>query len=89
MHKKRLFLCTTAYAFFLILTSHIQATPSLSPQTRYALEGFIKLPEQYRHLIDLTNIPTASEKTLEKIASSDFMGGNSYFDQMLQKGWMM
>ncbi|MCZ2158912.1 hypothetical protein NPX99_06475 [Bartonella sp. 220] len=74
-------LCFFSY-FTFTLTSNASG---LNAQTRNTLEELIKAPEQYRYLIDLTNIPTASEKNLEKIASGDFIGGNSYFDQMLQE----
>ncbi|WP_375684505.1 autotransporter outer membrane beta-barrel domain-containing protein [Bartonella sp. AP1QHHD] len=88
MHKN-LLLCTAACALFFSsfnFTSTSTAS-ALSPQERYAIEGIMKLPEQYRRAIDLINTPTQAEKNLEKIASGAMMKDNSYFNQALQKGF--
>lgn len=85
MHKN-LLLCTAACALFFssfIFTS-ISAALSLTSQERHILEEMIKLPEQYRHAIDLINTPTQAEKNLEKIASGAMMEDNSHFNQALQ-----
>ncbi|WP_375607274.1 MULTISPECIES: autotransporter outer membrane beta-barrel domain-containing protein [unclassified Bartonella] len=84
MHKN-LLLCTAACALFFSsfnFTSTSTAS-ALSPQERHAIEGIMKLPEQYRHVIDLINTPTQAEKNLEKIASGAMMEDNSHFNQAL------
>ncbi|WP_375702086.1 autotransporter outer membrane beta-barrel domain-containing protein [Bartonella sp. AA89HNZF] len=84
MHKN-LLLCTAACALFFSsfnFTSTSTAS-ALSPQERHAIEGIMKLPEQYRHAIDLINTPTQAEKNLEKIASGAMMEDNSHFNQAL------
>ncbi|WP_375621548.1 autotransporter outer membrane beta-barrel domain-containing protein [Bartonella sp. AA97HXZ] len=86
MHKN-LLLCTAACALFFSsfnFTSTSTAS-ALSPQERHAIEGIMKLPEQYRHAIDLINTPTQAEKNLEKIASGAMMEDNSHFNQALQE----
>ncbi|WP_375706818.1 autotransporter outer membrane beta-barrel domain-containing protein [Bartonella sp. AA126HLJHH] len=84
MHKN-LLLCTAACALFFSsfnFTSTSTAS-ALSPQERHAIEGIMKLPEQYRHAIDLINTPTQAEKNLEKIASGAMMEDNAHFNQAL------
>ncbi|WP_375680011.1 autotransporter outer membrane beta-barrel domain-containing protein [Bartonella sp. AP7XZML] len=86
MHKN-LLLCTAACALFFSsfnFTSTSTAS-ALSPQERHAIEGIMKLPEQYLHAIDLINTPTQAEKNLEKIASGAMMEDNSHFNQVLQE----
>ncbi|WP_375678455.1 MULTISPECIES: autotransporter outer membrane beta-barrel domain-containing protein [unclassified Bartonella] len=86
MHKN-LLLCTAACALFFSsfnFTSTSTAS-ALSPQERHAIEGIMKLPEQYRHAIDLINTPTQAEKNLEKIASGAMMEDNLHFNQVLQE----
>ncbi|WP_208441778.1 autotransporter outer membrane beta-barrel domain-containing protein [Bartonella raoultii] len=88
MHKKHSLLCTAACALFF---SYFNATytsnaSGLSAHTRHTLEEIIKLPEQYRHAIDLINTPTQEEKNLEMIASGGMMEGNSHFDEELKRG---
>ncbi|WP_375638609.1 autotransporter outer membrane beta-barrel domain-containing protein [Bartonella sp. AA16NXGY] len=86
MHKN-LLLCTAACALFFSsfnFTSTSTAS-ALSPQKRHAIEGIMKLPEQYRRAIDLINTPTQAEKNLEKIASGAMMEDNSHFNQALQE----
>ncbi|WP_375693239.1 MULTISPECIES: autotransporter outer membrane beta-barrel domain-containing protein [unclassified Bartonella] len=85
MHKN-LLLCTAACALFFSsfnFTSTSTAS-ALSPQERHAIEGIMKLPEQYRHAIDLINTPTQAEKNLEKIASGAMMEDNAHFNQALE-----
>ncbi|WP_375695230.1 autotransporter outer membrane beta-barrel domain-containing protein [Bartonella sp. AC90GZZY] len=84
--RRNLLLCTAACAlFFSSFTFTSTSTASgLSPEERYALEEIIKLPQQYRHAIDLINTPTQAEKNLEKIASGATMEDNSHFNQALQ-----
>ncbi|WP_273760317.1 autotransporter outer membrane beta-barrel domain-containing protein [Bartonella sp. ML70XJBT.G] len=88
MHKKCLLLCTTACALFFSYfnATYISNASDLSPHARHTLEEIIKLPEQYRHAIDLINTPTQEEKNLEIIAAGSMVEGNSHFGQMLQEG---
>ncbi|WP_375676533.1 MULTISPECIES: autotransporter outer membrane beta-barrel domain-containing protein [unclassified Bartonella] len=88
MHKN-LLLCTAACALFFSSFNFTSTSTAsgLSPQERHALEGIMKLPEQYRHAIDLINTPTQAEKNLEKIASGAMMRDNAHFNQALQKGF--
>ncbi|WP_375673975.1 autotransporter outer membrane beta-barrel domain-containing protein [Bartonella sp. AA18HLJMS] len=84
MHKN-LLLCTAACALFFSsfnFTSTSTAS-ALSPQERHAIEGIMKLPEQYHRAIDLINTPTQAEKNLEKIASGAMMEDHSHFNQAL------
>ncbi|PIT68986.1 autotransporter outer membrane beta-barrel domain-containing protein [Bartonella tribocorum] len=84
--RRNLLLCTAACALFFssfTFTSTSTAS-SLSSEARHALEEIVKLPQQYRHAIDLINTPTQAEKNLEKIASGAMMGDNSHFKQALQ-----
>ncbi|WP_375682793.1 MULTISPECIES: autotransporter outer membrane beta-barrel domain-containing protein [unclassified Bartonella] len=86
MHKN-LLLCTAACALFFSsfnFTSTSTAS-ALSPQKRHAIEGIMKLPEQYRRAIDLINTPTQAEKNLEKIASGAMMEDNSSVRKMLEE----
>ncbi|WP_375643557.1 MULTISPECIES: autotransporter outer membrane beta-barrel domain-containing protein [unclassified Bartonella] len=85
MHKNIL-LCTAACALFFSSFNFTSTSTAsgLSPQERHALEGIMKLPEQYRHAIDLINTPTQAEKNLEKIASGAMMQDNSHFNQALE-----
>ncbi|WP_375675189.1 autotransporter outer membrane beta-barrel domain-containing protein [Bartonella sp. CL100XZDX] len=85
MHKN-LLLCTTAGALFFSSFNFTSTSTAsgLSHQERHALEGIMKLPEQYRHAIDSINTPTQAEKNLEKIASGAMMEDNSHFNQALE-----
>ncbi|WP_375668476.1 autotransporter outer membrane beta-barrel domain-containing protein [Bartonella sp. AP36NXGY] len=86
MHKN-LLLCTAACALFFSsfnFTSTSTAS-ALSPQERHAIEEIMKLPEQYRHAIDLISTPTQAEKNLEKIASGAMMEDNSSVRKMLEE----
>ncbi|WP_375623853.1 MULTISPECIES: autotransporter outer membrane beta-barrel domain-containing protein [unclassified Bartonella] len=84
MHKN-LLLCTAACALFFSSFNFTSTSTAsgLSPQTRHTLEGIIKLPQQYRHAIDLINTPTQAEKNLEKITSGAMMEDNSHLNQAL------
>lgn len=86
MHKN-LLLCTAACALFFssFTFTSISTASSLSTETRRALEGMIKLPEQYRYAIDVMSTPTQAEKNLEKIASGAMMESNSPFNQAVKK----
>ncbi|WP_273789463.1 autotransporter outer membrane beta-barrel domain-containing protein [Bartonella sp. ML70XJBT] len=83
MHKN-LLLCTAACALFFssFTFTSISTASGLSTETRNALEGIIKLPEQYRYAIDVMSTPTQAEKNLEKIAFGAMMENNL---QVLQK----
>ncbi|WP_375692426.1 autotransporter outer membrane beta-barrel domain-containing protein [Bartonella sp. AP4SXKL] len=85
MHKN-LLLCTAACALFFSSFNFTSTSTAsgLSPQERHAIEGIMKLPEQYRHAIDLINTPTQAEKNLEKIASGAMMEDNAHFNQALE-----
>ncbi|WP_375706024.1 autotransporter outer membrane beta-barrel domain-containing protein [Bartonella sp. AA2SXKL] len=85
MHKN-LLLCTAACALFFSSFNFTSTSTAsgLSPQERHAIEGIMKLPEQYRRAIDLINTPTQAEKNLEKIASGAMMEDNSHFNQALE-----
>ncbi|WP_273788298.1 autotransporter outer membrane beta-barrel domain-containing protein [Bartonella grahamii] len=63
MHKN--LLCTAACALFFSSFNFTSTSTAsgLNPQTRHTIEGIIKLPEQYRHTIDLINTPTQASKT--------------------------
>ncbi|WP_254492298.1 autotransporter outer membrane beta-barrel domain-containing protein [Bartonella sp. B1099] len=54
---KNLLLCTAACALFFssFTFTSISTASGLSPETRHALEGMIKLPEQYRYAIAMAN----------------------------------
>ncbi|WP_375672035.1 MULTISPECIES: autotransporter outer membrane beta-barrel domain-containing protein [unclassified Bartonella] len=86
MHKN-LLLCTAACALFFSSFNFTSTSTAsgLSPQERHAIEGIMKLPEQYRHAIDLINTPTQAEKNLEKIASGAMMEDNSSVRKMLEE----
>lgn len=85
MHKN-LLLCTAACALFFssFTFTSISTASSLSTETRRALEGMIKLPEQYRYAIDVMSTPTQTEKNLEEITSSTMRGNHSHFNQVHQ-----
>ncbi|WP_273723542.1 hypothetical protein [Bartonella sp. AU18XJBT] len=85
MHKN-LLLCTAACALFFSSFNFTSTSTAsgLSPQARHNLGEITKLPEQYRHAIDLINTPTQAEKNLEKIVSGAMMRDNSHFNQALQ-----
>ncbi|EJF84987.1 autotransporter outer membrane beta-barrel domain-containing protein [Bartonella rattimassiliensis] len=85
MHRN-LLLCTAACALF--FSSNFTSTSiasSLSPETRRTLEEIIKLPQQYRHAIDLVSTPTQAEKNLEEIASGTMRQDNSQVDKILDE----
>ncbi|WP_375696555.1 autotransporter outer membrane beta-barrel domain-containing protein [Bartonella sp. AP331QHHD] len=86
MHKN-LLLCTAACALFFSSFNFTSTSTAsgLSPQERHAIEEIMKLPEQYRHAIDLINTPTQAEKNLEKIASGAMMEDNSSVRKMLEE----
>ncbi|WP_375666350.1 autotransporter outer membrane beta-barrel domain-containing protein [Bartonella sp. TT121SHDZB] len=86
MHRN-LLLCTAACALFFSSFSFTSTSTAsgLSTQERHALEEIIKLPQQYRHAIDLINTPTQAEKNLEKIASGAMMEDNSSVKKMLEE----
>lgn len=77
--RKNLLLCTAACALFFssFTFTSISIASSLSSETRNALEGIRKLPEQYRYAIGLKNIPTQTEKNLKEIASNSSFSGSS------------
>ncbi|WP_139412275.1 autotransporter outer membrane beta-barrel domain-containing protein [Bartonella mastomydis] len=85
MHKNFL-LCTAACALFFssFTFTSISTASGLSPETRHALEGMIKLPEQYRYAIDVMSTPTQTEKNLEKIASDAMREDHSHFKKAHQ-----